>query len=160
MEEANMPGRTNTDIGLLLLRLALGAIMIAHGLQKAFGMFGGPGPEGVVGMVSGMGFKPPQLWAWLLIAAELGGGIGLVLGFLTPLCALGVIISQLVAVFMVHGPHGFFLSSGGAVPGFEFNLALLGAAFCLLLTGPGRISVDYPLFGARRRRDVVVEPVP
>jgi putative oxidoreductase len=151
-----MPGRTNTDIGLLLLRLALGAIMIAHGLQKAFGLFGGPGPEGVIGMVTGMGFKPPEVWAWLLIATELGGGIGLVLGFLTPLCALAVVIAQLVAVFMVHGPHGFFMG-GGPVPGFEYNLALLGAGFCLLFTGPGRMSVDYPLFGGRRR--AVSEPV-
>lgn len=154
-----MPGRTNTDIGLLLLRLALGAIFIAHGLQKALGLFGGPGPEGVIGMVGGMGFKPAAVWAWLLIAAELGGGAGLVLGLLTPLCALGIIVSQLVAVFMVHGPHGFFMNSGGQIPGFEFNLALLGGLFCLLFTGPGRVSLDYPIFG-RRARDVVVEPLP
>jgi putative oxidoreductase len=149
-----MPNRTNTDLGLLLLRIALGVIMAAHGAQKAFGMFGGPGPEGVVAMVGGMGFKPPVVWAWLLIAAELGGGVGLVLGFLTPLCALGIIISQLVAVFMVHGPHGFFLGGAGPVPGFEYNLALLGAAFCLLFTGPGRISLDYLLFGRRRAVNV------
>lgn len=145
-----MPGRTNTDIGMLLLRVALGVIFIAHGLQKALGMFGGPGPEGVIGMVGGMGFHPPALWAWLLIVAELGGGAGLVLGFLTPLCALGIIVSQLIAVFMVHGPHGFFMSSGEAVPGFEYNLALLGGLFCALFVGPGRISLDYLFFGRRR----------
>lgn len=146
--------RTNVDIGLLLLRLALGAIFIVHGGQKAFGWFGGPGPDGVIEMVSGMGFQPPALWGWILIVAEFGGGIGMVLGFLTPLWALGITITMLVAIWRVHGANGFLLSNQG----YEYNLALTAMALCLMFAGPGRASIDYLLFGRLRRNTVDITP--
>jgi putative oxidoreductase len=132
-------------VGLFLLRIILGTVFIAHGSQK-LGLIPSPmgGPDAVVAMVKGMGFNPPAVWAWLLIAAEFGGGLGILFGFLTPLSAIGLIISMGVAIAKVHGANGFF-----APKGFEYPLALLGMAACLLFAGPGRASLDYLFFGRK-----------
>ena len=82
-------------LGLLVLRLALGTVMIAHGYQKVFG-----GMPQFMGMLSHMGIPP---WmGYLTAAAEFGGGILLVVGFLTRLAALAIVIDMLVAIFKVH----------------------------------------------------------
>lgn len=146
-------GRTYTDIGLFLLRLALGVIFIVHGGQKAFGWFGGSGPNDLAPMVEAMGFRPAAFWAWMLIIAEFGGGVGIIIGLLTPLWALSILSTMVIAVWKVHGPNGFLMSNQG----YEYNLALGAMALCLLLTGPGRLSLDYLLFGRRRRDD---DPLP
>ncbi len=146
--------RTNMDLGLLLLRLALGAIFIVHGGQKAFGWFGGGGPRQIIEGVGQMGFQPAEVWGWMVIVAEFGGGIGILLGFLTPLWALGIISTMAVAIWKVHGPNGFMLSDSG----YEYNLALMAMAACLLFAGPGRASIDYLLFGRPRRTEVDITP--
>lgn len=142
-----MGNRKNVDFGLFLLRIVLGAIFIAHGSQK-LGLIPGPhgGPDAVIGMVTKLGFNPPQVWAWLLIASEFGGGLGILFGFLTPLSAIGLIVSMGVAIFKVHAANGFF-----APTGFEYPLALLGMAACLLFAGPGRASLDFLLFGRKHK---------
>ncbi len=127
--------------GLLLLRVVIGSIFAGHGAQKAFGWWDGPGPAGTRGWLGSLGFRPAGLFAALVIAQELGGGLLLAFGFLTPLAALAVTSSMVVAVALVHWKNGFWISKGG----FEFNLALSAGAIALAATGPGRFSIDRAL---------------
>ena len=78
------PGSTGFDAGMLLLRLVVGWTMVAHGAQKLLGWFGGPGFGGTARFLEQMGFRPGELHAVLSGGAELGGGLLLALGLLTP----------------------------------------------------------------------------
>jgi len=127
--------------GLLLLRLVVGLLFAAHGAQKAFGWFGGPGMAGVTGFMASLGFRMPRLWAWQLMLAELAGGLALAVGFLTPLAALALAIDMLVAIALVKWPNGFFSQNNG----YEFELVLLAVPVALIATGPGRYSIDRAL---------------
>ena|SRR5581483_7729308 len=127
--------------GLLLLRVVVGGIFAAHGAQKLFGWFEGPGRAGTRGWIGSMGFRPDWLFAMLVSLQELGGGLLLAFGLLTPLGALAVTASMVVAVALVHWKNGFFVGKGG----YEFNLALTAAAVALAATGPGRFSIDRAL---------------
>jgi putative oxidoreductase len=131
------------DLALLLLRLALGAIMWAHGAQKLLGLFGGHGPQGFVRFVGTLGM-PPSL-AWLVIAIEFFGALAIVFGVLSRLAALGFAVEMVVAIVKVHLPHGFFMG-GPQGEGIEYALLLAVVSFALLITGPGR----YALFGRTR----------
>src|SRR6266508_879779 len=127
--------------GLLLLRIAVGSIMAAHGAQKLFGWWGGPGMRGTAGMVSSLAYRAPLLMAWGLTAAELGGGLSLATGFLTPLGALAVAVVMLNAIYVIHWPKGFFNGNGG----YEFNLLIAASAVALAAIGPGRFSIEHRL---------------
>lgn len=117
-------------LGLLAMRLALGAIMIAHGWQKIAGHL-----HGIMGFLGHLGIPP---WmAYLVVAAEFGGGILLVLGLLTRLAAFAIFIDMVVAILKVHLKNG--LTGQG---GFEFPLACAAIAFALIFLGPGPISLD------------------
>lgn len=129
------------SVGLLVLRLVVGGIMMAHGAQKVLGSFNGPGPAGMVGMMQNMGLKPARLWAIAASWAEFGGGILLILGFLTPLGGIAVASGMVMAILLVHFKNGFWASKGG----YEMNLLILAAAVSLVFTGPGRHSFDYGL---------------
>jgi putative oxidoreductase len=124
--------------GLLLLRLAIGSIMAAHGAQKLFGWWGGPGVNGTVGMTKSLAFRAPVLMGLRLAFAELGGGLALATGLLTPLGALAVTVVMLNAVYLVHWPKGFFNTNGG----YEFNLLVASTAVALAMIGPGRFAID------------------
>lgn len=124
--------------GLLLLRLALGGIMAAHGAQKLFGWWGGPGLRGTAGMCDKMAYRAPFLMACSLGLAEFAGGILLAAGLLTPLGALAVVTVMINAVYLVHRAKGFFAANGG----YEFNLLIAASALALLAIGPGRFSLD------------------
>ena len=126
------------NLGLLALRLVLGVIFVAHGAQKLFGSFGGPGLKGTAGFLKQLGIKPPYPMAVLAALAEFIGGILVAVGFLTPLAALALIAVMVVAVLTVHLKNGFFAQNGG----YEFNLALAGMALALLLAGAGTLSLD------------------
>jgi len=117
-------------LGVTAMRLVLGAIMIAHGYPKVFG-----GLQHHAQFVQSLGM-PPWL-GYVSSFAEFGGGILLVVGFLTRLAALAVLIDMLVAIFTVHWKHGF-LGEGN----YQFPLALAAIAFALLLSGGGSISLD------------------
>jgi putative oxidoreductase len=132
------------NIALLILRIGLGVIFIAHGGQKLFGWFGGGGLSSTAGFLGKMGFTPPVLWAVLLTLSEFGGGLFVLLGLLTRFAAASIIIGQIVAVATVHWRGGFFLPKG-----FEYNFILIAVALALVLTGAGMISLDWLL---RRRR--------
>src|SRR5215470_5815205 len=103
---------TNADSATTLLRLVLGVVFFAHGAQKMLGWFGGFGFSGTMGFfTSAMHISAPL--AFLAIAAEFFGGLGLILGFLTRIAAFGVAVNMLVAVAMVHAPNGFFMNWTG-----------------------------------------------
>jgi len=131
-------------LGLLTLRLVVGLIMVAHGAQKLFGWWGGPGMKGWTGAMSRMRIRPAAAWAWISALAEVTGGLALALGLLYPLPSIAIAGSMIVAIALVHLPRGFWVSKGG----YEFNLSLLGAVAALALTGPGSISLD-ALLGIR-----------
>jgi len=128
---------TTTDSwGLLGLRLATGAIFIAHGLPK-FGIGGGGGLEGTAGWLGGMGVPLPMLNAILVASSETIGGAMLIVGFMTRFAAATQVIAMLVAIFMVHWPNGFT-----ATGGYQWALLLGMAAFALMMDGAGRYSID------------------
>ncbi len=128
--------KLNADLGLLLLRLAVGGTIWAHGAQKLLGWFGGPGWRGTLGFMGAMHIPP--IAAWLAILAEFFGGIALVTGVGARLAALAIAVDMLVAMLVVHLRNGFFL---GEKPGIEYVLVLGTAALSLAIMGPGRVSL-------------------
>jgi putative oxidoreductase len=129
------------DIALLVLRLVLGGVFVAHGAQKLFGSFGGPGIEGTAGFHEQLGIKPAKPMAVLAGLAEFVGGILMIAGFLTPLAALALVSVMVVAILKVHLKNGFFAASGG----YEFNLVLIAVATALFLAGSGAYGIDAAL---------------
>ena len=127
------------DLGILALRLVLGAVFLGHGAQKAFGAFGGPGFAGATGFVGSLGFRPARVWAALAVGGELAAGLLFLLGLLTPLAGLLVLATMAVAIGKVHGSKGFFVQNGG----YEYNLVLIVSALAVAAMGPGRFSLDY-----------------
>jgi putative oxidoreductase len=130
-----------TALGLSILRLVIGLTVAAHGAQKLFGWWGGPGMTGWTQTIAKLRIRPAQPWAWVAALSEFGGGLLLALGFLSPLGSLAIAGAMLVAIATVHLPRGFFVSKGG----FEFNLTLIAAVAALALTGPGAYSLDAAL---------------
>jgi putative oxidoreductase len=128
-------------IGLFVLRAVVGLTVSAHGAQKLFGWFDGPGLQGFSGMLGSMKVRPANLWALVAAGGEFIGGILLVLGFLNPIAGFLVAASMSVAILLVHRPNGFWNSNRG----IEFPLALLAAAVALSLTGFGPFSLDAAL---------------
>ena len=126
-------------IGLLVLRLVFGTLLIGHGTQKVFGWFGGHGPEATGGFFHSMGFRPGKPMAYLAGAAEAGGGLFLLLGLLTPLAAVAI-VGTLVVASSVHYPK-LWVTDGGFEPALLFSTAALALAFA----GPGRYSLDHAI---------------
>jgi putative oxidoreductase len=129
------------NTGLVLLRVVVGLTMAAHGAQKLFGAFGGPGLRTLGAQFEAQGLRPGYLHAALAGLAEFGGGLLLTLGFLTPLAGAAICGVMLVAIAAVHAPKGFFMSAGG----FEYNLVLMAAALAVVAIGPGTVSLDHAL---------------
>jgi putative oxidoreductase len=129
-------------LGLLLLRAVVGLTLAAHGSQKLLGWFGGHGLQGTGGFFeNALGFKPGRGYAAMAAVTEIGSGLLLALGFLTPAAAAGVIGVMFVAGAAAHAKNGYFITSGG----YEYNVVLATAAAALAFTGPGRLSVDHAL---------------
>jgi putative oxidoreductase len=126
------------DLGLLILRVVVGVIFAAHGAQKAFGWWSGPGYTGWTGAMNRMGLRPAPLWSAISTGTELVGGLALALGFLTPIAAALLVAQSLVIVLRAHWAAGFW----NANRGFEFPLALLGGLLAILFAGPGAWSLD------------------
>ncbi len=129
-------------LGLLLIRVVVGLSLAAHGAQKVFGWFGGHGLEGTGGFFESIGIKPGKTMAFLAGGAELVGGLLFALGLLTPVAALLIAITMLVAIFKVHAPNGFWVTSNG----YEFNLVLIVIVVGVALVGAGSYSLDAILF--------------
>src|SRR5262245_964119 len=136
------------DLALLILQLGVGLTFAAHGAQKAFGWWGGPGLAGWEGAMAHMGFRPARLFAVVSAGVELVGGLFLAAGFLTPLAAAALLAQTVVIIGQVHWAHGFFNTRSG----IEFPLLLGIGAAAVGLGGPGALSVDVAL-------GLAVEPV-
>jgi putative oxidoreductase len=126
------------DIGLLLLRLTIGLTIAARGAQMLFGWFGGQGLENTGQVFVTLGFQPGRRYALMAALAEIGGGVLLASGLLTPLSAAIIFAVMIVAAFSAHIKQGFFITSGG----FEYTFVLSVAALTLAFTGPGSLALD------------------
>jgi putative oxidoreductase len=122
----------------LILRVGIGLILAAHGAQKLFGWWGGPGMTKWAQSVQRLRIRPALPWAWVAALSEFGGGLLVALGLLSPLGSLAIVGAMLVAIATVHLSKGFWVSKGG----FEFNLALIVGAVALAITGPDAYSLD------------------
>lgn len=120
------------DVAPFLIRVVVGLVFAMHGYQKLQG-----GIDGFAGFLGGLGFPAAGLLAVLVVVAELGGGILLILGAFTHWTAKVLVVVSVVALVAVHLPNGFFLPGG-----YEYILVLLAASASLVLSGPGRWSVD------------------
>lgn len=127
------PSARQLNIGLAVLRTIIGIVFIAHGGQKLFVY----GFDGVAGAFGQMGVPMAGIVGPLVALLEFVGGFALVAGLLTRLVALGLGLTMVGAIALVHGPAGFFLPNG-----YEFVLTLLGSAATLVLTGAGKYSLD------------------
>ena len=134
--------QTDNDFAILIARIALGIVILPHGLQKLLGMFGGMGFSGTIDFFVQNGI--PSIIAFLIIIGESFGAAGLIIGFLSRLCAFAVSIIMLGAILMVHVPNGFFMNWSGTQQGegFEYHLLALGLGLVVLIKGGGIWSVD------------------
>jgi putative oxidoreductase len=134
---------TDNSSATTILRLALGVIFFAHGAQKMLGWFGGYGFAGTMGFFTGA-MHIPAVFAFLAIAAEFFGGLGLIFGLLTRVASSGIFCNMMVAVALVHGQFGFFMNWTGAQKGegYEYHLLVLATTAFLMIGGAGAASVD------------------
>jgi putative oxidoreductase len=129
------------DLGMLLLRLVIGALMFGHGAQKLFGWFGGFGLAGTSSFFeSQLRLRPARFWTLLAGLSEAGGGLLLALGLLNPIGPVAVIVAMLVAITLVHWPK-LWAADGG----MEYMLVLIAASLTVALGGPGAWSLDTAL---------------
>ena len=138
---------TDKDTATTVLRLVLGLVFFAHGAQKMLGWFGGYGFTGTMGFFTGV-MRIPAPFAFLAIAAEFFGGLGLIFGLLTRVAAFGIFCNMIVAVAMVHHQFGLFMNWAGTQKGegYEFHLLALAALAFLMIRGAGAASVDRMLY--------------
>lgn len=127
----------------LLARLGLGLVMFPHGAQKALGWFGGHGFSATMHSFTSMMHIPAPL-AFLAIAAEFAGALGLIVGLGGRVAALGIGTNMVVAIFAVHGANGFFMNWFGNQKGegYEYHLLALTLALIVLVYGSGKASLD------------------
>lgn len=130
------------DIALLVLRLYVGLVLVAHGSQKLFGWFGGHSVSDMAGMFHSQGLRPSGFWAWTNALAEFFGGLLFAFGVLTPLAAGILLANMLMAIALVHWQNGFFNAKGG----FEFPLTLAVGALTIGLSGPGALALGPQTF--------------
>lgn len=139
--------KTDQDFAVFLARIIIGLVILPHGLQKLLGMFGGAGFTGTVDFFVGSGI--PYIVAVLIILGESLGAIGLIFGFLSRICALGIAIIMLGAIFMVHLQNGFFMNWFGsnAGEGYEYHILAVGLVLVVLIKGGGKWSIDGAISG-------------
>ncbi|MFF7357139.1 MULTISPECIES: DoxX family protein [Streptomyces] len=133
------PLATAADVGLLLIRLTFGLLMAAHGAQKVFGFFGGPGLTATGKGFAALGYHPGKLFAAIGGLSELLGGLGLALGLLTPLAAAALIGVMINAMATVTGAHGLWDADGGV----EYSVCIAIVALAVAAIGPGRLAADH-----------------
>ena len=139
--------KTSENWAMLPIRLALGTIMFAHGAQKVFGWWGGPGFNEWTNQVAPFSEMRPS-WLWMAAAAlsELVGGSMVIIGLYTRIGAILIACVMTVAILGVHWAYGFFIVNRG----FEYALALFAMAAALLIHGGGAASVDAQMQGGKR----------
>ena len=127
------------SVCLLIFRIALGSMIASHGFNK---IFGGGKIAGTAGWFESIGVRPGKANAWAAALTEIGSGVLLILGFLTPLACAGVISLRVVAIVTVHAKNGYFIfnANGG---GIEYCLFIALVALGLGGLGAGQISIDH-----------------
>ena len=129
-------------IGLLIMRVIVGALFVGHGVQKLFGWFGGHGVEGTAGLMESLRYRNGRVAAVAAGVTETVSGVLLALGLLTPLAAAGILGVMLNAMVSMHLRNGLWNANGGV----ELPLVYAVAVAALAFTGPGALSLDR-LFG-------------
>ena len=134
--------RTPESLPLAIVRLVLGLVMFPHGAQKMLAWFGGNGFSATMGFFTRGGIPAPL--AFLAIAAEFFGGLGLILGFLSRIAAFGILCNMVVAIERVHWANGLFMNWTGRQKGegFEYHLLAIAMALAVIVGGAGAFSVD------------------
>ena len=135
--------KTNSSFGPLVARLVLGLAMFPHGAQKVLGWFGGYGFAGTMQFFTGT-MHIPAVFAFLAIAAEFAGALGLIVGLLSRVAAFGIASVMVVAILTVHSANGFFMNWAGSQKGegFEYHLLAIGLALVVMIQGAGKTSLD------------------
>jgi putative oxidoreductase len=126
------------DVGLLFLRVVVGSLFIGHGSQKLFGKFGGGGITGTGAFLAQLGYPNARTMAALAGLTEAGSGALLVIGFLTPFAAAGIIGVMVNAIIAVHARNGMWNQNGGS----EYPLVLSMVVAAFAFGGPGAYSID------------------
>lgn len=129
------------SVALLLVRLIIGGVFLAHGIKHARGR------QKTTNWFASLGFKAPGLQWFLSTATEIGAGLLIVLGLLTGPAALAIIATMVVAYWVNHRAAGFFITAfmkdGIDVEGYEYVLTLAVGAAALAVAGPGEFSLDW-----------------
>ena len=143
--------RGTQDLGLLLLRLAVGALLIGHGLQKAFGLWGGPGFDGFEKSLTDMGFQHADILTYVATGGQIAAGVLMVLGLFTPVAAAGA-LAHLVTGILAEAmtAHEEARLSSFLTDGHEYQVILVCAVAAIILVGPGRYGLDAGRGWARR----------
>jgi putative oxidoreductase len=138
---------TNNDWAGFITRLTLGLILLPHGAQKMFGLFGGYGFHGTMNFFTGT-MHLPWLIGLLVISIEFIGSLLLILGFASRICSALIIVLFICIIFTSHIENGFFMNWFGNQKGegYEFHLLMLGLAFTVLINGSGKLSMDALLY--------------
>lgn len=143
--------RGTQDLGLLLLRVAVGALFIGHGLQKVFGWWGGPGLGGFRDSLADVGFRNADILTYVAAGGQIAAGVLLVLGLFTPIAAagaLGYLVTSILAEASI--AHDEARLSAFLTDGHEYQVVLLCAVAAIILVGPGRYGLDAGRGWARR----------
>ncbi|OSY87587.1 hypothetical protein WH52_10850 [Tenacibaculum holothuriorum] len=143
MELLNQIFSTSSSWAATVARLTVGLIMLPHGMQKIFGLYGGEGFSRTMRRFTN-DMQYPSIIAFLIIFFEFFGAIGLIVGFASRIMAFGIIILMIGAIVEVHRHHGYFLNWHNTKEGegMQFNLLMIGAALVVIILGSGNLSVD------------------
>ena len=135
MAQTKIRNRSAVDWALLVARVIVGVVFMAHGAQKLFGAFGGPGLSAFIQMIGPLGY--------LVAVGEFFGGLGVALGVLSRFSAASIILIMLGAIGMVHAKFGFFMNWAGnqSGEGFEYHLLAIGILLPVVLLGPGQFAI-------------------
>jgi putative oxidoreductase len=147
--------KTRPDVVPLIVRVVVGVLFFAHGAQKMLGWWGGPGFSTMMHAFEGQGIPAPL--AFLAIAAEFFGGIGMILGFLTRIAAFGITVNMIVAIFTVHLRNGLFMNwtREQKGEGFEYHLLVIAITVSIMLVGAGAFSIDGMIYKGEAYRQPV-----
>lgn len=128
----------DVDLGMLLIRLALGPMLVLHGYNK---VFGAGGLVGTTGWFRSLGLRPAAVHARMAAATEIVAGVLLTVGLLTPFACAAFVGLMVVATLTDHRGKGYFVFKGGC----EYTVLVAIVAVGVAATGPGEWSLDHPL---------------